>query len=77
MISGELCGGCSEFEILVPAGQTHVHHDKPAVKRNLFYVAHPMNIATTAIVSLNPCARIGAHKLRPDTRYAPPSIKPE
>jgi len=32
------------------------------------YVAHPMNIATTAIVSLNPCARIGAHKLRPDRR---------
>jgi hypothetical protein len=32
------------------------------------YVAQPINIATTATVSVIPCTRIGTHKLRPERR---------
>jgi len=34
----------------------------------LAYVAHPMKSTTTANVSLNPCARIEVHRLRPERR---------
>jgi len=47
---------------------TRIHHSKGVKLNVISYVAHPTNIATTAIVSLNPCAKIGAHKLRPDRR---------
>ena len=52
--------------------------DKPATtSSNIPQEAQPIKTTNRAKVSLIPCAKIGAQRLRPESRKAPPSTRPE
>jgi len=62
--AGSTLSGTSSATARVIRPATDAHEDQP------------MYVNTTAIVSMNPWARIATQKLRRDSRYAPPSTRP-